>query len=168
MEDNTSPDLLTMTADIVAAFVSNNPVPAAELPSLLVQVHVALSSLLATSPAEAVNEIEKPTPAQIKKSITPDALISFIDGKPYRTLKRHLGVHGLSIDEYRTRYGLPSDYPSVSANYSASRSALAKQLGLGNQRKKAVPAPEPVSEPTPPSKPKRASRPRKVAEPASR
>lgn len=172
MEDNTSPDLLTMTANIVAAFVSNNPVPAAELPSLLVQVHVAFSSLLATSPAEAVNEIEKPTPAQIKKSITPDALISFIDGKPYRTLKRHLGVHGLSIDEYRTRYGLPSDYPSVSANYSASRSALAKQLGLGNQRKKAVPAPEPASEPapepTPPSKPKRASRPRKVAEPASR
>ncbi|BDL38588.1 MucR family transcriptional regulator [Methylorubrum extorquens] len=166
MEDSTSPDLLTMTADIVAAFVSNNSVPASELPNLLVQVHGAFASLLATSSAEAGSEIEKPTPAQIKKSITPDALISFVDGKPYRTLKRHLTVHGLSVDEYRTRYGLPSDYPSVSANYSATRSALAKQLGLGNQRKKVEPAPAPEPEPTPASKSKRAGRPRKVAEPA--
>ncbi|OAH19924.1 MucR family transcriptional regulator [Methylorubrum populi] len=164
MEDNTSPDLLTMTADIVAAFVSSNSVPAAELPSLLVQVHGAFSSLLAAPSAEAGREIVKPTLTQIKKSITPDALISFIDGKPYRTLKRHLGVHSLSIDEYRTRYGLPSDYPSVSANYSASRSALAKQFGLGNQRRKAEPAPESV--PTPASKPKRTGRPRKVADAA--
>ncbi|GEL44714.1 transcriptional regulator [Methylorubrum extorquens] len=166
MEDNTSPDLLTMTADIVAAFVSNNSVPASELPNLLVQVHGAFASLSAAPSANADNEIEKPTPAQIKKSITPDALISFVDGKPYRTLKRHLTVHGLSVDEYRSRYGLPSDYPSVSANYSATRSALAKQLGLGNQRKKAEPVPAPEPEPTPASKPKRAGRPRKVAEPA--
>ncbi|ACK85581.1 MucR family transcriptional regulator [Methylorubrum extorquens] len=166
MEDNTSPDLLTMTADIVAAFVSNNSVPASELPNLLVQVHGAFASLSAAPWANAGNEIEKPTPAQIKKSITPDALISFVDGKPYRTLKRHLTVHGLSVDEYRSRYGLPSDYPSVSANYSATRSALAKQLGLGNQRKKAEPVPAPEPEPTPASKPKRAGRPRKVAEPA--
>ncbi|WP_437872044.1 MucR family transcriptional regulator [Methylorubrum extorquens] len=162
MEDNTSPDLLMMTADIVAAFVSNNSVPASELPSLLVQVHGAFVSLSEPPAAEAGSEIEKPTPAQIKKSITPDALISFVDGKPYRTLKRHLSVHGLSIDEYRTRYGLPIDYPAVAANYSAARSALAKQLGLGNQRRKAEPAPEP----TPASKPKRAGRTRKAAEPA--
>ena len=162
MEDNTSPDLLMMTADIVAAFVSNNSVPASELPSLLVQVHSAFVSLSSTPVAEAGSEIEKPTPAQIKKSITPDALISFVDGKPYRTLKRHLSVHGLTIEAYRARYGLPNDYPSVAANYSASRSALAKQLGLGNPRKKAEPAPEPTMA----SKPKRAGRSRKVAEPA--
>jgi predicted transcriptional regulator len=166
MEDNTSPDLLMMTADIVGAYVSKNSVRASELPTLLVQVHSAFASLSATPPAEAGSEIEKPTPAQIKKSITPDALISFVDGKPYRTLKRHLTVHGLSVDEYRTRYGLPSDYPTVSANYSATRSALAKQLGLGNQRKKSEPAPEPAAEPAPASKPKRAGRPRKVAVPA--
>lgn len=165
-EDNTSHDLLTMTADLVAAFVSNNSVPAAELPILLVQVHGAFVSLSAPPAAEAGSEIEKPTPAQIKKSITPDALISFVDGKPYRTLKRHLSVHGLSIDEYRTRYGLPSDYPAVAANFSAARSALAKQLGLGNQRRKAEPAPEPALEPTTASKPKRPGRTRKVTEPA--
>ncbi|OHV14939.1 MucR family transcriptional regulator [Methylorubrum extorquens] len=160
MEDNTSPDLLTMTADIVAAFVSSNSIRASELPSLLVQVHGAFASLSVAPPIESGSEIEKPTPAQIKKSITPDALISFVDGKPYRTLKRHLSVHGLSVDAYRARYGLPGDYPSVAANYSASRSALAKQLGLGNQRKKAEPDPAPAL------KLKRAGRPRKVAEPA--
>ncbi|APX85879.1 MucR family transcriptional regulator [Methylorubrum extorquens] len=164
MDDNTSHDLLTMTADIVAAYVSNNSLPASDLPALLVQVHGAFVSLSAAPAAEAGGEIEKPTPAQIRKSITPDALISFVDGKPYRTLKRHLSVHGLTIEGYRARYGLPNDYPSVAANYSASRSALAKQLGLGNQRKKAEP--EPAPEPAPASKPKRAGRPRKVAEPA--
>jgi predicted transcriptional regulator len=162
MEDNTSPDLLTMTANIVAAFVSSNSIRASELPNLLVQVHGAFVSLSETPAAEAGTEIAKVTPAQIKKSVTPDALISFVDGKPYRTLKRHLSVHGLTIEGYRARYGLPNDYPSVAANYSASRSALAKQLGLGNQRKKAEPAPEPA----PASKPKRTGRPRKVAEPA--
>lgn len=133
---------------------------------MTVQVHGAFASLMATPSGEASSEIEKPTPTQIKKSISPDALISFVDGKPYRTLKRHLTVHGLSVDEYRTHYGLPSNYPSVSANYSATRSALAKQLGLGNQRKKAKPAPEPEPEPAPISKPKRDGRHRKVAEPA--
>ncbi|MFD6316941.1 MucR family transcriptional regulator [Methylorubrum thiocyanatum] len=166
MDDNTSPDLLAMTADIVAAYVSNNSIRASELPTLLVQVHGAFASLSAAPAAEAGSEIEKPTPAQIRKSITPDALISFVDGKPYRTLKRHLSVHGLTIEGYRARYGLPNDYPSVAANYSASRSALAKQLGLGNPRKKAEPAPEPAPEPTPASKPKRAGRARKVVESA--
>ncbi|MEG9501426.1 MAG: MucR family transcriptional regulator [Methylorubrum extorquens] len=166
MEDNTSPDLLTMTADIVGAYVSKNSVRASELPNLLIQVHGAFASLSAVPSAEAGGEFEKPTPAQIKKSITPDALISFVDGKPYRTLKRHLSVHGLTIEGYRARYGLPNDYPSVAANYSASRSALAKQLGLGNQRRKAEPAPEPAPEQGPAPKPKRAGRPRKVAEPA--
>ena len=162
MDNNTSLDLLAMTADLVSAYVGNNSVPAAELPGLLVQVHGALAGLSAPASAEPSDAIEKATPAQIRKSITPDALISFVDGKPYKTLRRHLTTNGLTIEAYRARYGLPSDYPSVSANYSAARSALAKDLGLGQQRRKAA-APEPAPEA---AKPKRAGRPRKVAEPA--
>lgn len=131
-------DRVELAADLVSAYVSNNSLPAADLPALLVQVHAALSGL--SAPSAAPDEsVEKATPAQIKKSITPDALISFIDGKPYKTLKRHLSTHGLDFDAYRARYGLPADYPTVSANYSAARSALAKDLGLGQQRRKPAP-----------------------------
>ncbi len=130
-----SPDRVELTADLVSAYVSNNSLPAADLPGLLVQIHNALATL--SAPAAPVEDaFEKATPAQIKKSITPDALISFIDGKPYKTLKRHLSTHGLDLDTYKARYGLPNDYPTVSANYSAARSALAKDLGLGQQRRK--------------------------------
>ncbi|MCJ2109713.1 MucR family transcriptional regulator [Methylobacterium sp. E-025] len=82
---------------------------------------------------------EKPTAYQIRKSITPDAIISFLDGKPYKTLKRHLTVAGLTLEQYRARYGLPSDYPSTAASYSAQRSALAHSLGLGQMRRKTNP-----------------------------
>ena len=142
-------DRVELAADLVSAYVSNNSLPSAELPALITQVHAALTGLSAPQlPKE--EEIEKPSATQIKKSITPDALISFIDGKPYKTLKRHLTTHGLDIEGYRRRYGLPSDYPTVSANYSAARSALAKDLGLGQQRRKpsakAAAADEAVSE----------------------
>ena len=128
-------DRIELAADLVSAYVSNNSLPSAELPALITQVHAALVGLSAPQ-APKEEEIEKATPAQIKKSITPDALISFIDGKPYKTLKRHLTTHGLDIEGYRRRYGLPADYPTVSSNYSAARSALAKDLGLGQQRRK--------------------------------
>ena len=85
-------------------------------------------------------EVEKATPAEIKRSITPDALISFIDGKPYKTLKRHLTGHGLDPQSYRLRYGLPADYPMVATNYAAQRSELAKSLGLGRARPSLVEA----------------------------
>ncbi|GJE74796.1 MAG: MucR family transcriptional regulator [Methylobacteriaceae bacterium] len=136
-ETNQAPQLdrVELAADLVSAYVSNNSLPSAELAALIGQVHAALTSLSAPQ-APKEEEIEKPSAAQIKKSITPDALISFIDGKPYKTLKRHLTTHGLDIEGYRRRYGLPSDYPTVSANYSAARSALAKDLGLGQQRRK--------------------------------
>lgn len=127
-----------LTADIVAAYISNNSVPASELPALLVAIHGAVSGL--SNPATPIEpKVERATPSQIRKSITHDALISFEDGKPYKTLKRHLTKLGLSPEQYRERWGLPRDYPLVAASYSETRSALAKSLGLGNLRKNAAP-----------------------------
>ncbi|WP_336490680.1 MucR family transcriptional regulator [Methylobacterium nigriterrae] len=136
MEDNTEvPRTIyaEVTAQIVSAYVSKSFVWVAHLPDLITTVHAALLRLGKTSEPAG---IEKPTPAQIKNSITPDALISFIDGKPYKALKRHLNRQGLSMQEYRARYGLPVDYPATAPNYSARRSELARALGLGQRRRK--------------------------------
>jgi predicted transcriptional regulator len=130
-------EVITIATDIVAAYVSNNRVPAAEMPALLSNVHAAVVALGKSITAVDAGP-EKPTAAQIRKSVKPDALISFIDGKPYKTLKRHLTGNGLTMDEYRERYGLPRDYPSTAASYSEQRSALAKSLGLGQKRRKAA------------------------------
>ena len=119
------------TVDVVAAYVANNSLPTAELPMLIASIHEALNSIASGPSAPTEETVERPTPAQIRKSIRPDGLVSFIDGKSYKTLKRHLTKHGLDPQTYRERYGLPSDYPTTSANYSAQRSALAKSLGLG-------------------------------------
>ena len=125
----------------MSAYVSTNPVPVAELPALISNVHVALNGLTSgTSQAAAAEEqVEKATPSQIRKSITSDALISFIDGKPYKTLKRHLTGHGLDPYSYRQHYGLPNDYPMVAASYAAQRSELAKAIGLGRAGVQAEP-----------------------------
>jgi predicted transcriptional regulator len=168
-----------LTTEIVSAYVANNSVPVAELPALLSGVHAALNGLGgASAPAEP--KVEKPTPSQIRKSITPDALISFLDGRPYKTLKRHLSGNGLTIEEYRERFGLPRDYPSTAASYSAQRSELARALGLGQQRRNAAktaavsetvaevpkargrkkaaePAAAPAEKPAPARKPKKAA-----------
>jgi predicted transcriptional regulator len=130
-----STNFMGLAADLVAAYVSNNNVPVSELHNVIASVHSALAGLTNGTAAEPAGP-EKPTPAQIKKSITPDALISFIDGKGYKTLKRHVTKAGLTMEEYRARYGLPSDYPSTAASYSAKRSELARSLGLGQQRRK--------------------------------
>jgi predicted transcriptional regulator len=122
--------LVELTADIVAAYISNNSVPASELPALLTAIHGAVRGLGDPAPASE-QKADPATPGQIRKSITHDALISFEDGKPYKTLKRHLTKLGLSPDEYRQKWGLPRDYPLVAASYSETRSALAKSLGLG-------------------------------------
>ena len=138
MDDQTTspqPDFIGLTADLVAAYVANNSVPASELPGLMAKVHASLSGL--TSPASAKSDKPEPlTPAQVRKSITPEALISFEDGKPYKTLRRHLTLRGLSPEAYRAKWGLPADYPMTSASYSAQRSELARSLGLGQQRRK--------------------------------
>ncbi|MDR7039183.1 putative transcriptional regulator [Methylobacterium sp. BE186] len=116
----------------MSAYVSRNRLPASELPDLFRSVHSALSGLASgAAQPNAEEEVEKATLSQIRKSITPDALISFVDGRPYKTLKRHLASHGLDPYSYRQRYGLPNDYPMVAAAYAAQRSELAKGSGLG-------------------------------------
>ncbi|MGU3330318.1 MucR family transcriptional regulator [Methylobacterium mesophilicum] len=153
-------DFIELTADIVSAYVSKNSVRPGDMPELLASIHGALTGLTQGSAPEAPT-VDKPTPSQIRKSITPDALISFVDGKPYKTLKRHLSKSGMTIEQYRERYGLPRDYPSTAASYSEQRSALARSLGLGQQRKKAAPKAVETEE-TVSDKPKRAGRPRKA------
>ncbi|MFC6790598.1 MucR family transcriptional regulator [Methylobacterium komagatae] len=134
---NDSPVLRAMTTDIVAAYVSKNHVAAGDVPGLVATVHAALAGLVGAAPAP-VEELPTLTPAEIKKSIKPDGLISFIDGRPYKTLKRHLSSNGLNPDSYRARFGLPADYPMTAPSYSARRSELAKQLGLGVQHRQAA------------------------------
>ncbi len=154
---------IELTSDIVAAYVSKNSVRPADLPTLLAEVHGALSGLKGAA-ASTESKAEKATPSQIRKSITPDALISFIDGKPYKTLKRHLTGAGLTFEEYRERFGLPRDYPTTAANYSAMRAEFARNAGLGTQRRNAVPKAAAADE-TVAEVPKTRGR-KKVAEPA--
>lgn len=113
-------------AMIVGAYVSNNHVAISDLPALIALVSAALDSLVAAQ-SEVASQPAL-TPAQVRNSITPDALISFIDGKPYKSLTRHLGAHGLDPHTYRKRFGLPIDYPMVSPSYSKLRSAISKTL----------------------------------------
>jgi predicted transcriptional regulator len=147
-----TPDIVVLTGDIVSAYVSNNSVPAAELGGLIAGVHAALQRLTgAGAPGAVVEEpVEKPSAAQIRKSISDDGLISFIDGKTYKTLKRHLTTHGLDPRAYRQKYGLPDDYPMVAPAYAAQRSALAKQIGLGR--------PGALAERAPPAEPSAAQK----------
>ncbi|MGU3537411.1 MucR family transcriptional regulator [Methylobacterium sp. A54F] len=157
-------DYMELTADVVSAYVSKNSLPLSELPSILAQVHSSLISLGARQEG-AEPGLQKATAAQIKKSVTPDALISFEDGKPYRTLRRHLNNRGLTPEEYRIKWGLAPDYPMTAASYSDRRSALARSLGLGHLRRKqpakVAVAPEPVAKSA-----KSRGRPKKTAESA--
>ncbi|TGE02697.1 MucR family transcriptional regulator [Methylobacterium nonmethylotrophicum] len=124
-------NLIERAADIVSAYVSNNSVPLADLPALINTVHQSLSRLGGPQTVEA----EKPVPLMpVKKTVTPDYLISLEDGKQYKSLKRHLSTRGLTPEEYRRKWGLPHDYPMVAANYAAQRSELAKNSGLGRRR----------------------------------
>ena len=124
--------LINLSADIVSAYVSKNSVPVGELANLIAAVHASLERV-AAPPAP---EPEKPTPpVPIRKTVTPDYIISLEDGKPYKSLKRHLTTRGLSPDQYRQKWGLPHDYPMVAATYAAQRSELAKTLGLGQIRR---------------------------------
>ncbi|MDP4006932.1 MucR family transcriptional regulator [Methylobacterium sp. NEAU K] len=130
--DGAALSLAGLTGEIVCAYVTKNSVPSAELPKLIEVVHAALKALQSGAPIAApALEIEKPSPAQIRKSVQHDGIVSFIDGKSYKTLKRHLTTRGLDPRSYREHYGLPTDYPMVARAYAERRSQLAKALGLG-------------------------------------
>ncbi|MBM7852655.1 putative transcriptional regulator [Methylopila capsulata] len=136
-------DPITLAGDIVAAYVSNNSVPAADLPELIASVHGALVKA-ATGTVEEPRIELKPAVA-VKKSIWPDYIICLEDGKKFKSLKRHLRTrYDLSPEDYRAKWGLPLDYPMVAPNYAAARSELAKKMGLGQQRAKPVEAPAPA------------------------
>ena len=137
--------LVTLTADIVAAHVSNNSVAISDLAILINNVHAALSNLGETPVVE-----EKPVPAvSIRTSVKPDFIICLEDGKKLKMLRRHLMTHyGMTPDDYRAKWGLPTSYPMVAPNYSASRSKMALSLGLGRKRQEAVVVPEPAVEVT--------------------
>lgn len=121
--------------DIVSAYIANNSLPPSELSKLIARVHEAVIKITAGAPMDASAEVDKKaTPAQIRESVTPDALISFIDGKSYKTLKRHLTAHGLDPHSYRERYGLPRDYPMVALGYAEERSQIAKAISHGIPR----------------------------------
>ncbi|MFK8250776.1 MucR family transcriptional regulator [Ancylobacter terrae] len=142
-QDKSSAAYLTLTADVVAAFVGNNSVPATELPDLIAKVHAALAGLGNPAPVVEAETLKPAVP--VKKSVTPDYIICLDDGKKFKSLKRHLRTqYNLTPDEYRAKWGLPSDYPMVAPNYAATRSNLAKKMGLGQQRKKPEPPPAPA------------------------
>jgi len=127
-------ELLSLTSEIVAAHVSNNTVAVTDLPGLIEQVYKTLSGIGGAGEAPA----DRPTPAvPIKKSVNPDFIVCLEDGKKLKMLKRHLKTaYDMSPDEYRERWGLPSDYPMVAPNYAKQRSKLAKAIGLGTQQRK--------------------------------
>jgi predicted transcriptional regulator len=125
-------DLIDLSADIVSAYVSHNALSVTDLPKLIADVHAALKGLQSPSAAEPVEELKPAVP--IKKSVAPDYIICLEDGKKFKSLKRHLRTHyNLSPEEYREKWGLPTDYPMVAPSYSATRSRLAKDNGLGRK-----------------------------------
>lgn len=129
-------DYIELAADIVSAYVSNNSVAASDLPNLINEVHSAL--LRVTAAAAPVPAGESPKPAiPPKKSVTNEFIICLEDGKKFKSLKRHLRTqYNMSPEEYREKWALPADYPMVAPNYARARSQLAKQMGLGQQRRR--------------------------------
>ncbi|MES2120530.1 MAG: MucR family transcriptional regulator [Pseudomonadota bacterium] len=136
MADNESNEdtLLTLTADIVAAHVSSNSVAVNDLPTLIQNVHSALSAISGSSSAQEARPEPK---VSIRSSIKPDYIVCLEDGKRLKMLKRHLMTHyNLTPDQYRQKWGLSSDYPMVAPNYAEQRRTLAKSIGLGTKRRK--------------------------------
>src|ERR671916_3487133 len=166
-----TPDFTALTAEVVSAYVARNALPPADIPDLIASVHRALQGL--SAPPQAKPEKREP-PVSIRKSITPEFLISMEDGRRYKTLRRHLSGRGLTPEQYREKWGLPTSYPMVAPNYAKQRSELAKTLGLGQLRRReavaigggeaSAPVPNPVDVEGPSGEPpKRRGRPRTKA-----
>ena len=136
MAENASGGLfIELTASIVSAYVSNNSVPSADLPALIGQVYSALTRV-SSGRGDSSSAPSKPA-VSVKKSITPDYIICLEDGKKFKSLKRHLRTrYNMSPEGYREKWGLAADYPMVAPNYAAARSLLAKEMGLGQQRRR--------------------------------
>ncbi|PVE21302.1 MucR family transcriptional regulator [Microvirga sp. KLBC 81] len=133
-ESTTSPNYIELCADIVSAYVSNNSVPATDLPSLLNSVYAALTK---TAEGQTGEKAELVPAVPVKKSVTSDYIICLEDGKTFKSLKRHLRTtYGMTPEQYRAKWSLPADYPMVAPNYAKTRSELAKTMGLGQQRRK--------------------------------
>ena len=126
-------NLIELTAEIVSAYVSNNNIASNDISVLIGEVHNALHRT-ASGAVEPEQEPLRPA-VSIKKSVTPDSIVCLEDGKKFKSLKRHLRTHyDLTPEEYREKWGLPSDYPMVAPNYAKARSALAREMGLGQKR----------------------------------
>ena len=125
-------DLIELSTEIVSAYVSHNALSPSDLPKLIADVHGALRTLSSNEIEVPVEELKPAVP--IRKSVAPDYIICLEDGKKFKSLKRHLRTHyNLSPEEYREKWGLPADYPMVAPSYSATRSKLAKDNGLGRK-----------------------------------
>jgi predicted transcriptional regulator len=134
-DDQNLTSYIKLAAEIVSAYVSNNTVAAADVPGLLADINTALVSLGQGAPA-AVSEVQRPAIA-VKKSVTDDHIVCLEDGKKFKSLKRHLRTqYNMTPEEYREKWGLPGDYPRDAPAYAKARSQLAKQMGLGQQRRK--------------------------------
>ena len=155
-DDNVEHGLLSLTTEIVASFVGNNPVAIGDLPAVIAAVFGTLRSV---TQGEAEKAVEAPAPAvPIKKSIGTDFLVCLEDGQKVKTLKRHLASHyKLTPDQYRQRWGFAKTYPMVSPAYAAQRSELARQIGLGRKPAAAAPSPAPATAPAAPEPPRRAA-----------
>ena len=145
--------LQELVAEVAAAYFTSSHVSPADIPMVMQQIASSLAAVKSAAGDENIQAEADRSPApkrmhgaQVKKSITPDALISFEDGRPYKTLRRHLATRGLTPAQYREKWGLPADYPMVSPNYSAARSALAKGLGFGQQGQRGETAPPPSAD----------------------
>jgi predicted transcriptional regulator len=127
---------IVLAVEIVSAFVGRNSLPSAQLPVLIQSVHAALLNIISSNVTPGSVEPAAPVAAvTIRKSVTPDYLICLDDGRKFKSLRRHLAGLGMTPEQYRAKWNLPSDYPMVAPNYAAQRSALAKKIGLGQFRK---------------------------------
>jgi predicted transcriptional regulator len=135
MTDSAGKNFIDLTANIVSAYLSNNPTAASEIPGLISQIHAALVRVSTGAPQPALEPAKPAVP--VKKSMTSDYLVCLEDGKHFKSLKRHLRVqYNMTPEQYREKWGLPPDYPMVAPNYAVARSQLAKKMGLGQQRRR--------------------------------
>ena len=135
-DSSANANLIDLAADIVSAYVSNNTVPSSDLPNLIGEVYAALQRTSSGVAPEPQPEPLKPA-VPVKKSVTPDYIVCLEDGKKFKSLKRHLRTqYNMTPEEYREKWGLPADYPMVAPAYAEARSRLAKEMGLGQRRKR--------------------------------